>query len=420
MKRFSIPIFLTLAVAAAGDLPAADLTLADALQLAAENNPTLIARRFGERAAEALIEQAGQRPNPTLDVEVENFLGTGQVQGVRSFESTVQASQTLERGGKLEKRVALARRARDTAVHEFAVQRAEILAETAVAYVEALAAGERLALAAEPLALAQETLAAANARVAEGAASPAESARARAGVASAQGELARAQSSLAAARASLAATWGGPPADVGPLPGRIRVSNELPAIETFRAALAQHPRRALQEAIVAARRASLDLEQAHAVQDITVGGGVRFLRAGTDATFVAGVSMPLPIRHRNQGNIRAARETLAGAEHGTHAVESELRVAFARAWQELQAAHAAAQNLRRDALPATAEAHTIVRQAYDEGQLPLIDVLDAQRALVDLHREILEAETAYAVALARVEGLAAPTFPATSALLSSE
>ena len=75
-------------------------------------------------------------------------------------------------------------------------------------------------------------------------------------------------------------------------------------------------------------------------------------------------------------------------------------------------------NLRREALPATEEAHAVVRRAYNDGQLPLIDVLDAQRALAGLRREILDAEAAYVSALVRAESLADTTFPATTALLS--
>ena len=398
--------------------PPAALTLASTLQRAVENNPTLAAQRYNERAAEALIEQAGLRPNPTLDVEMENFAGSGRVRGVDSLETTVQASQTLERGGKRGKRVALAGREREAAASEFAVRRAEVLAATAAAYVELLAAQQRLSLAGEPLKLARDTVAAVEIRVKAAVAPPAETARARAALASAQAEYARAEASLASARAALAAQWGGNSADVSGVTGRLQVPAVLPSEETFLAKLAAHPRLALQQSIIAGRRANLELEQAQAAQDVTVGGGVRFLREGNDAAFVAGVSVPLPFRNRNQGNIRAARETLTGAEQSVRAVEIELRVAFTAAWQDMTAAHTAAQNLRRDALPATEEAYLAVRRAYEQGALPLIDVLDAQRALVALRRELLDAEAGYAAALARVEALTDASFAALTTLIT--
>jgi cobalt-zinc-cadmium efflux system outer membrane protein len=421
MKMFTLSLLLfTHVCLTASEPPDAPLSLASALQRTAAHNPALSAAGYGGRAAEALAEQAAFRSNPTLDVMLENFAGTGRRRGADDLEATVQASQIFERGDKRGKRVAVAQRDRDVVAGEMAVQRAEVLAATAVAYVETLAGQHRLALAAEPLQLAADTLAAAEARVKAGDASPAEPARARAALATARMEYARAESALARARASLAALWGGRPTEVPALNGVIQVPATLPDENTFLAGLAHHPKLALQQALIASRRAGVEWQQAQAVSDVTASGGLRFLREGTDAAFVAGVSVPLPVRHKNQGNIRAARENLAGAEQSVPAVENALRTDFSTAWQELTAAHAAVQNLRGEALPATTEAHAVVRRAYVEGQLPLIDVLDAQRALVALRRELLEAEAAYAVALARIEGLTTSDFPVTTATLSSQ
>jgi cobalt-zinc-cadmium efflux system outer membrane protein len=410
--------FLAVVCARAQVTPATSLSLSEVLARVAERNPTLAAQSYGERAAEALIEQAGARPNPTLDLSVENVLGTGRVQGVRGSETTVQASQTFERGGKRDKRVALAGRARDVAAREFAVHRAEILANAARAYIATVAAQERVTLAAESPRLARETVAVIENHVRAGASSPLELARARAALATAQAELARAEAGLVSARGALAATWGGSPNEVPTLATALRVPETLPAQESFRALLAAHPRLDLQAALVASRRAALTLEQSQATTDITASGGVRFLREGSDAAFVAGVSVPLPIRNKNQGNIRATRETLAAAEQASRAIESELLAAFAAAWQELVTAHQTAQSLRRDALPATDEAHTALRHAYAAGSIPLTDVLDAQRALLAIRREILAAEIEYASALVRVEALTQSSFLATAALLS--
>lgn len=393
------------------------LSLGEALRRAAERNPALLAQGYQERAADALVEQAGLRPNPTLDVSLENVAGTGATQGVRGLEATVQASQTLERGGKRDKRVALAGREREAAAAEYAVRRAEVLSVVATSYLEALAAQQRLKLAEEPLRLARETVNAVDLRVKAGAASPAESARARAGLATAAAEFARAEAAVLATRASLAATWGGNPEAIASVAGELHVPESPPGRDALLARLAAHPRLRLQESVIEGRRAALALEQAQAVQDVSIGGGVRFLRDGTDAAFVAGVSVPLPVRNRNQGNIRAARTTLAGAEQGVRAVEVELRAAFTAAWQDLTAAHKTARNLKTQALPATDEAYQAVRHAYEQGQLPLIDVLDAQRALVAVRREILEAESAYALALARLDTLTDPAYGAVTHLL---
>lgn len=409
-------LLLPFASASGADLPT--LTLEQALQRASSQNPTLAALQFESRAVEGLVEQAGLKPNPTLDISGENFLGTGRTQGVRSLETTVQASQLIERGGKRAKRVALATRDRELVGAECALQRSDVLAATATAYIELLAAQERLALAKAPLALAQSTVAAVELRLGTGAASQAELARAKAALASAQGEVARGEAAVQAARTELASSWGSE-AEPGLLAeGCIQIPEKLPDQAALSGLLSRHPSLALQQATIASQRASLDLEKANAAQDISVGGGLRFLRDGTDAAFVAEVSIPIAIHNRNQGNIRAARERVSGAEQGLHAAQTRLRSRFAMAWQELSTAHTTARSLRREVLPAMQEAYDSVRKAYEVGQLPLINVIDAQRDLVAVQKEILEAETAYLAALARLSALTDPGYAALSAALS--
>ncbi len=215
----------------------------------------------------------------------------------------------------------------------------------------------------------------------------------------------------AAANARVGSIW--------PWPGAaLALPERPPAAEAWLGKLAAHPRLARRRAEIDIQRAALALERAQTTADVTLGGDVRFFRADSDAALVAGVSIPLGARHQNQGAIRAARETLAGAELGARAVEAELRARLEAAWRELAAAHAAADLLRRDALPPNEEAHAAVRAAYAEGVLPLLDVHDAKRALVGLRRELLGADLAYATALVRLDALADPAFAATTRLLS--
>lgn len=402
----------------AAGLSAQDLSLAEALSRTDAQNPSLLAQGYAGRAAEALIDQAAVRPNPVLGLEFENFAGTGAFRGADAIESTVQVSQAFERGGKREKRVTVARRERDVADREFAVRRSEVLTATVAAYVDVIAAQERLALSTNTLALAQETTDAVALRVKSAVGSSAEAARARVMLATARADHARAESALARARATLAASWGGGATDVPELTRTLPVPAELPAQDALLAKLAAHPRYELQQAAISSRRASLQLAQSQTAQDVTVAGGVRFLRESSDAAFVAGVSVPIPFRGQNQGNIRAARETLAGSEQAMRVLDAELRTAFTAAWQDLATARTVARDLRADALPATEEALAIVRRAYAQGELPLLDVLESQRAHAVLRREILDADIAAATALVRLDALTDPNFRLTFTFLS--
>jgi cobalt-zinc-cadmium efflux system outer membrane protein len=398
--------------------PPLSLSLTEALQKVAQSNPELAAMNYGIQATEALTEQAGVRPNPTVEIGLENFVGTGARQGFKDLEATVQASQRIERGNKRVQRIALADSHTEVASLTLALRRTELLAQTATAYVAALAAERQLTLALAAVQLNRETADAVALRVNAGSASPAESARARAAIATAEVEAIRTESGSRNARTALAAIWGGESDDFVLL-GSFQLPPTMPAPVELVTQLARHPRLDLQRSEISSRHVALELQHAESKPDLRVSGGLRFLSDGSDAAFVAGLSWPITTRNQNQGNIRAARENLSAAEQSVRFIETELRAAFTTAWQDLTTAHQIALTLRRDALPAIEEALSITLTAYEQGQIAAIEVLFTRRELTAIHREILDAETAYATAAVRIDALTSSDFSLTTAFLTA-
>jgi cobalt-zinc-cadmium efflux system outer membrane protein len=395
------------------------LSIDDALARTAASNPELNVLGIGREAADGRVEQAGMGPNPTLSIAVENFGGTGRARGSDIMELTVQASQLIERGDKSDRRIAFAESERNVAQASLVLRKSEILATSANAFVKVLAEKTRLTLVDEQLRLAQETLVSANRRLQAATASLAEVARAKAALASAQAEFSRAQSAASLSLSALAASWGGTAGDIAGIKGAIRLPDAPPALAQFENALtvSGNPRLGLISSVVAGQRAALEVESSRGVADVTVGAGVRRLNESPDTAFVFGASVPLTFRDDNSGNIRAARTLVRAAEQSMRAAEAEQRAALLAVHAELLAAHAQATALRSEALPAAEEACVSVQSAYDKGILPLIDVLDARRALIALRRDLLDAETAYAFALVRAETLTGAPFTQTKALL---
>lgn len=413
MKIFRPVIFLSTALVAT----AAPLTLDDALARAVAQHPRLLAHDARAEAAAALAEQAAYRPNPEVSVSLENFAGT--TRRLDGLEGTVEVSQTIERGDKLARRIALAEQDRATLAAETGVTRSHLLQASAQAYVATVIATQRVKLAEDFVALARTALDDAEKRRAAGDASAAEPARARAALAAALAESARQSTALQTARIALAALWGGEPADATPATEGLRLPDTAPDASGWLALLDSHPQLRLAEARVGTARARAQLAQANATPDVRLTGGLRYLRENSEAALVAGLSVPLPVRHRNQGALRAARQELTGAEHETAAVARELRTEVATAVQELTAAHAAALRLRREVLPAAEEAAALLRRAYAAGQATQLEVLDAERVHREVHRELLDQEAAYATALVHTESLLNPALPLTRQLLAT-
>ena len=61
--------------------------------------------------------------------------------------------------------------------------------------------------------------------------------------------------------------------------------------------------------------------------------------------------------------------------------------------------------LRDIAIPPATEAFTVTRRAFEKGDLTFLDVLDAERTLVELRTQHLDALAAYHVTAAEIEGL---------------
>ena len=146
----------------------APLSLSRALELAGASAPSIEVAAADVRAAEAGRSVAGLRPNPTVNVEAENVVGTGPYAGVRSMEATTSLALPLELGGKRSARVAVASSQQDRAIIERAIAEAELRFAVTRAYADAVASDKRLANAREQLRITNEGLRAADVRVRAG------------------------------------------------------------------------------------------------------------------------------------------------------------------------------------------------------------------------------------------------------------
>ncbi|MBM4337813.1 MAG: TolC family protein, partial [Deltaproteobacteria bacterium] len=135
--------------------PTGVLSLEDALAAGLLHSPELAADAYEVRAREAALLQAGALPNPTLELDLEDFGGGGEFSGVDSAQTTLLVGQRIELGGKRAARIALASADRDLAAWDYEVRRIDVLTRTAGAFVDVLAAQERRRLADEVLGLAR-------------------------------------------------------------------------------------------------------------------------------------------------------------------------------------------------------------------------------------------------------------------------
>lgn len=409
--------------------PQAVLTLRAALALAAQANPVLAAARYEAESQDGLVLQASARPNPTLSFERVGRSGAG---SEADGEKTWQLSQQLELGGKRAARVAAAERGRDVAGAALEAQRLELHAGVVTAFYDVLVAQERLRLAQDGSELAQRATQAASKRVVAGKVSPVDETKARLAEANVRLEQASAAAALASARQRLAAYWQQPAAgmerpqhaatlagatgaagaaEFGRAEGDIGVLPEPPSAAAMASWRAQSPALMPTRLEAARRKALSQLELANRAPDLTVSLGSKRMADPSRSQTVVGLSLPLPLFDRNQGNVLAAQKQADKADAELAAAAVRLESELALAIQDLRAARQALDTLRGDILPAAQQASEAVRKGFEFGKHNFIDVLDAQRTLLQARAQYLSALSDGHRAAAAIERILGHTAP---------
>lgn len=374
-----------------------------ALTMALKNNPRLSAALARIEGAEGGHLQASLMPNPEAMLEIENFGGEDELDGFDGAEATLGIEQEIELGGKRSKRTAVAEY-QTIIVREQAVAEAlSLLAETDYAFMRLAIAQERLALAEKRVTLAAETHEAVKKRVSAAAASDIQHTKADIEQSAAKLEKGKAEKEMAEAKSILTALLAGSKdtnvqavlSELPDLPDRAALLNAVKNTPQIRAV----------EFAKMQADARLDLARAAAVPNPTFGLGVRRFNENDSTALVAGISFPLPVFNRNQGEIKQARAGIIEADAMARQQNIDLEQSAIAAWETLAAAHAEAAAYQGDMVPSAERAYAQASEGYSAGRFSFLDLLDAQRTLYEVQESRLDSLLALHEAKAQTDFL---------------
>lgn len=399
MCKFPRAALLALALTVAAPTRAQPLTIQQAIDRAAAAAPALQANEAAIAAARAGRVQAGFRPNPTITVEAENFVGTGNYGALKQAEITASYNHTLERGGKRTARIALADSDIAVAEASVAVSRLELAAQVQRAFLDVLLANEGVRIAEETLVVARRLQGEAQRRVRSAKDPLFVGTAAEARIANARIELDQAKRRQDTARALLASFWGesGDGIDVG--------GDLLAVARTIGAAPLAQADAALAEAEIARAQRQVTYERSRAKQDYTLSGGTRFLRGTNDVAAVGSVTIPLGRFDRNQGNIARAEAEKRRLEFTAEAARLERLRTLASLRRDASAAATRANAIRTDVYPRVTKAMAQVQSGYARGGFSFRDMQDAADGIFAAQADYLEALATLRAALAQIDRL---------------
>ncbi len=386
------------------------LTLHDAILRALAASPRLDASRAGIAAATGSEQQTHLLPNPELGVEAENFAGSGPYSGFGGSELTYTASQFIELGGKREARQQAAAAERRAAETDLDAARLDLVRDVTLAYMDIVAAEENLRLARDLEDTARKVLADVGRRVAAARDPLFQKSRAEVAFATASIARTRAQDMLAMARQKLGRYWRAPlAADAVASDAFFSAASPQP-LASYEGLLAQTPDLKRYERLREAREADADLASAGMIPDIRASVGLRQFPGGNGAAVVAGVSLPIPVFNRNQGEIARAGAEVTRAAGARRQAEFERAQQLADVWTQWQSAWSEIEALKTRALTQAERAFKQALDGYRLGGFEYLDVLDTQRAFFETRAALIAALSRLQAARAHVARLTALSF----------
>lgn len=384
---------------------AALLTLQKAIALALDGNLDLAIARREIEATQGQVIQGQARPNPELAYLLED-------QRAQTRTQSVQINLPIEMGGKRAARITAAERGRDIAAEELNVRRVEVRAAVVAAFFETLAAQERAALAQASADLARRATDAVAKRVAAGKVSPVEETKARVAEAGVRVELAQAQSEQRSARARLASLLGANPPRFTQVAGSVDDLPVIPSLDDIQQRLSASSALRRAQLEVERRRSLADVERSKQTPDITVSLGVKRPNELQRNQLMLGVSVPLPLFDRNQGNLLEALKREDKARDELQALNVRLDTEVLQARERLASVRGEIDVLQREVLPGAKSAYDAATVGFENGKFNFLEVLDAQRTYFAAQSQYLKAlaEAHRAAAdMDRVIGASEPT-----------
>lgn len=386
---------------AEAELPADGITLADLLTQAERTNPDLRSARSAVGIAAGQAWQAGLYPNPTGSVTSGEIGFKGD-----SSNTIVGITQPIVIGNRLRAAMAAADAEEAAKLADVERVRREVFGRVAELHARVLELDAQLKLVDELISLATQTLDIAETRFEARAVAEPDVIRPRVEVHQLRADRQRIAQELNAAEKQLGLVLDTDPISAARLGSSIPTTpeplNEDRLVEALETA---HPALIVADREVDAAEATLERIRAERVPDLNVTAGVGYSEEGDQGIAEIGVGAEIPLWDRRQGDIMSARFDLMKRRQDKAATRNRLRSELAEHIGAYDAARDQLAVIRDEVVPDAQRAFEQIDESYRAGRASFIDLLDAQRTLMQSRRTQIELAGRASVARARIAAI---------------
>lgn len=355
---------------------------------------------------------AALRPNPTvlLTWDYLDWLrrGLSAQNSAGPSEFTPQFNYTWERGGKRERRIALASTVTSIAELRLLDSMRQLGLAVRLACVDFLLAREDVDLAKQNLTVFNDIVQVNEAKVHAGDLAGVELIRTRVAQQQLQNAVAQAQLKLQTARNNIQQLLGrNTHLSEFEVTGSLRSDDMVLTLEEMKKqAGQQRPDLLATRKDVVRADADEKLQQAMAKQDLTTGLLYHHQYGYSNGrTFGAMITIPLPVYDRNQGEIARAERERTQSQFRVKAMENSIATEVENAWQQYTTAKGLLDRIRGDLLSQARQVRDITEFSYRRGEASLLEFLDAQRTYNDTMQSYNDARADYTRSLFLIDAV---------------
>ncbi|HQR09044.1 MAG TPA: TolC family protein [Gemmatales bacterium] len=380
------------------------LSLAKCIDLAINQHPDLAIAMSQADAAQGQLVQAGLYPNPVIGYESDDMNAPGGGAGKQGASIT----QSIVTAGKLQLASSAAAKGVESADWKAQAKLFDVVTKVRSTFYDNLTAQQELETARDILKIAQDGVNSAEKLQKAGIVGQPDVLRAKV-------ELEQSKVKVSIADQHVTTNWqvltnvlGQKDMPVTPLDGSLL--EVVPEYDFNRVRQAMLDISAdLQAAQAAVGQADFALSRAEAevVPDLQVQVRPFYSQPDRRTELAVGISAPLPIYNRNQGNIMAARANLAQAQATLRQVELQLQERLALAIERYNNAQQQVQAYSQKILPSAQESLRLILIAYGSGDQrnDFTAVLEAQRSLAQAKLGLVQSRGELQKATSEIEGI---------------
>jgi cobalt-zinc-cadmium efflux system outer membrane protein len=382
-----------------------EMRLEDLERMALENNPTLHQAADDIRAAEGRELQAGLYPNPRLGYDGEEI--STRDPSEKAFHSFF-IEQRIVTAGKLTRSQKIFAQEQRQAKAEQEAQRGRVVNDVRLAYYRTLGAQRIVVLRQELARIAQEAVDISVQLYNVGQADRPDVLEAEVVAQKAGLDLLNAKSQLEIQWQRLTNVVGKPDLPLSPLAGNLEASfpdfNQSTITERL---LRESPELRVAQAKAARAEAAFQRARAEPYPDITVRAGYTYgsERGEKESLFLAGISIPLPIFDRNQGNVASALSERNRAKEEKRRIELLLRDRMTSTFNAYMISRQSVEQYQKVILPRAQTAYDLYVKRFKQMAAAYPQVLIAQRNLFQARVEYIRNQVNLWLSVTMIEGL---------------